>query len=240
MNIDVLAICSHPDDAELCCGGYLIKANRCGMKTAVLDLSSGDMGTRGTAQIRATEAKEGAKKLGLQQRLCLSIPDGHILHNEDNISKVATVIRQLKPKIILTPYWEDHHPDHANTSKIVKDAWWFAGVKKYPIEGETHRAERILYYISRYRIEPNFIFDISDVFAEKTSAVLCYGSQLYSKSSSEPITQISNPSFLEGWEAKQRALGSSIGVQYGEGYIMRTPVPLNDPRAVLLDVAGII
>ena len=238
--VDVLAICSHPDDAELCCGGYLLKAKKQGMTTAVLDLSAGDMGTRGTEQMRAEEAIEGAKVLGLTKRECLHIPDGHILHSEEHIAKVAAAIRHYQPKIILAPYWEDHHPDHANTSRIVKDAWWFAGVKKYPIKGEPHRAERILYYVSRYRVEPTLIFDISDVWEEKKKAVLCYGSQLHKTGSDEPITQIAGPSFLEGWEAKQRSWGGSIGVLYAEAYVMRTPVPLADPAAVLLGVAGII
>lgn len=238
--VDVVAICSHPDDAELCCGGYLLKAAAAGMKTAVVDLSAGDMGTRGTPELRAAEARAGAEALGLSRRECLNIPDGHIQHNEETIAKVAAVIRQLKPKLILTPYWEDHHPDHANTSRIVKDAWWFAGVTKYPVAGEPHRAERILYYVSRYRVEPSLIVDISDVFEQKEAAVRCYGSQLHSSGSDEPATQISDASFLEGWAAKQRSWGGAIGVRYGEGYVMRTPVPLNDPHAVLLGVPGII
>ena len=126
--VDVLAICSHPDDAELCCGGYLLKASAAGMSTGVIDLSSGDMGTRGTPETRSLEAVEGARLLGLSTRECLNIPDGHIMYSQENIALVAAAIRRLRPQIILTPYWEDHHPDHANTSRIVKDAWWFAGV----------------------------------------------------------------------------------------------------------------
>lgn len=244
MTIDFLAIVAHPDDAELTCAGLLMQAKAAGSTTGVVDLTRGEMSSNGTPEQRDSEAAEASAIMNLDLRLNLGWADGHIAYSEENIIKIVEVIREYKPRMIIAPYWEDHHPDHANTSKLVKDAWWFSGIKKYPAKGEAHRAENVLYYLARYAFTPSLVLDVTEHWPKKREAVACYRSQLHVKKEGEKAgsakTFIADPSFLDMWEGRHAHFGSLIGAKYGEAYLMRTPVAITNPGDLLGGRPGII
>ena len=232
MALDVLAFCAHPDDAELNCAGLLLRAKSSGASIGVCDLTHGEAGTRGTAAERDREATEAALVLGLDERINLDLPDGAVTCTLENRIKLIEVIRAHRPRLIIAPYWEDHHPDHTNTSLLSQEAWWFAGVGKHAGIGSPHRPESILHYMARYQFRPSLVVDISDHWQRKRKAVACYRSQLYDPTRGEPETAISADSFLDAWEGRNRYYGSLIGVEYGEPYLMRGPVPVEDPMTL--------
>ena len=233
MPVDVLAICAHPDDAELTCAGTLLVAKAHGASIGVVDLSRGEMGSRGTVEERDAEAAAASEVLGLDVRVNLGLPDTAIEPTRENISKVVEIIRGHRPQMLLAPYWEDHHPDHAAASQIVKSAWWFAGVARYPGAGAPHRPELVMYYHARFSFTPSLVVDISDHFETKKRSVLCYKSQLYDPSGGGPETYLANPDFMAQWHARHRYMGSLIGVTYGEAYCLRAPVPVRTPLSLL-------
>lgn len=240
MKIDLLAICAHPDDAELTCAGLLLKAKNSGASIGVVDLTSGEMGSRGSGSQRRQEADEAAKVLGLDLRLNLGLPDGRLAATEENCIKLVELIRRYRPDMLIGPWWEDHHPDHVAASELMKSAWWFAGVHKYPADGEPHRPERVLHYPARYMFQPSLVVDISSVWETKKKAVACYPSQLHDPTSKEPAIYCSDPQFEELWEGRHRSVGALIGVPYGEAYLVRSPVPVFDPLTLLAGNAGVV
>jgi N-acetylglucosamine malate deacetylase 1 len=240
VDINILAICAHPDDAELTCAGLLLHAKVRGSTIGVVDLTQGEMGSRGTAEDRVNEAANAAEILGLDLRLNLEFPDGNIRVDKENIIRIIDVIRRYRPKILIAPYWEDHHPDHEATSRLVKNAWWFSGVAKHPGQGSPHRSERILYYLARFPFQPSLVIDISDYWEIKKKAILCYHTQLHNSHDELPETYTSTPDFIDEWEGRHRYLGSLIGVKYGEAYYMRSPVPVFNPHSLLGDLPGIL
>jgi N-acetylglucosamine malate deacetylase 1 len=236
--IDILAIGAHPDDIELTCAGLLLRAKQAGARIGVVDLSRGELGSRGSRESREQEAAAATEVLGLDLRLNLDLPDGGIAHTPANVRNLVEVIRRWRPKLLLGPFWEDHHPDHVATSLLVKDAWWFAGVVRYPGRGPAHRPERVLHYHTRYDFRPSLIVDISEVYEIKKRAVSCYHSQLHSVGGgAEPETFLSTPDFLLHWEGKQRFFGAQIGVAFGEAYYLQTPVPVYDPLSLVAPAA---
>ena len=238
--VDVLAICPHPDDAELGCAGLLLSAQERGGRIGVVDLSSGELGSRGTPETRAQESRRASEIMRLDVRINLGMPDGAIEATIAARTELVSVIRRLKPRIVVAPYWEDHHPDHSATSELAKAAWWYAGVTKHPGEGPPHRPERLLHYLGRFRFAPSLIVDVTSVFDRKRQAALCYASQIDATSVAGPETFLSRPDFLESWEGKHRYLGSLIGAEYGEGYLMRQPVPVFDPLTLAGDRRAVI
>ena len=233
MAIDVLAVCAHPDDAELACAGLLLSAKAAGATIGVCDLTRGEAGTRGSATDRADEAIAASAVLGLDARINLELPDGALTCTLENRVRLVEVLREHRPRLLIAPYWEDHHPDHSNTSLLAKEAWWFAGVAKHPGIGNPHRPEAMLHYMSRYQFRPSLIVDISEYWNQKRQAATCYRSQLHDPERHEPDTTISSPGYLATWEGRHRYYGSLIGVDYGEPYLMRGPVPVQDPMALV-------
>ena len=248
MAVDVLAVCAHPDDAELGCAGLLLRCKAAGARVGVVDLTRGELGSRGNAALRNEERARATAILGLDVRLDLDLPDGFVERSVEYRTRLVEVIRSERPRMLVGPYWEDHHPDHVNTSLLMKDAWWFAGVAKHPGGPSPHRPEAMLFQLSRYVARPSLIVDISEQFATKARAVACYASQLHRPAAAdappdangEPETYLSRSDFLAAWEGRHRYYGRMIGAEFGEAYLMRNPVPITDPMTLLAGRPGVM
>src|SRR5271166_881160 len=176
-NFDVLAIAAHRDDVEQTCGGTLLKMVECGRRTAILDLTQGEMGTRGTIEDRAREAGEAARILKVSWRQALDIPDGHVENTYDNRLKVARVIRQLRPRVLILPYWQARHPDHATASVLGYEAAFLAGLAKLDLGAAPHRPYKIIYASLYADVRPTFVVDVSEQFDTRFAALMAYRSQ---------------------------------------------------------------
>src|ERR1700738_1002288 len=177
MNLDLLAIAAHPDDVELTCGGTLLKMAQRGYKTGILDLTAGEMGTRGTPEIRAREAARAARFLGVKWRGTLGVPDSDVQPSRQHKLRLAGVIRELRPKTVILPYWEARHPDHYHASTLGYEGCFLAGLKQVPIEGEAYRPFKILYATSFADVRPTFVVDITKEFERRRKAILAFSSQ---------------------------------------------------------------
>src|SRR5258706_2981188 len=177
MRVDLLAIAAHPDDVELTCGGTLVKMARRGYKTGILDLTAGEMGTRGTPETRAKEAAKAAKLLDVAWRGTLGVPDSDVQPTRQHKLKLAGVIRELRPKTVILPYWEARHPDHDHASTLGYEGSFLAGLKALPIAGEAHRPFKILYATSFADVRPSFVVDITKEFDRRRNAILAFASQ---------------------------------------------------------------
>src|SRR6476619_2343370 len=198
-NLDVLAVFSHPDDAELSVSGTLLKLKSYGYRTGICDVTKGEMGTRGTPEIREKEALDAARILKLDVRVNLEQPDGHVWPSETARTSLVRVLRQYKPKVLLTTHEDDPHPDHANTSIIVRQAARLATMVRYDEESGLPAVHMpaIMHSLFSRRIVPSFIVDVSEFVDEKMKSIRAYGSQFYSASSEEPETRISERGFLD-------------------------------------------
>jgi len=233
--IDVLAVFSHPDDAELNVAGTLLKLKHIGYRTGVCDLTRGEMGTRGTVEIRAQEATEAARVMKLDVRINLDQPDGHVWLTEEARTAMVRTIRALQPKILLTTHWDDPHPDHANTSRIVREAARLATMTRYDEQaGQAPVAmPAIMHSIFSRRVVPSFIVDVSDFVEQKMNAIKSHSSQFYRAESDEPATRISEKGFLDQIEFRMRYFGSLISVAAGEPFFVREALNVEDPIRLL-------
>lgn len=244
MKLDILAFGVHPDDVELGCAGTLLAAVAEGKKVGVIDLTQGELGTRGNAEIRMQEAAAAAKVMQLSVRENLQMADGFFEHNEMNIRKVVQAIRTYQPSIILCNAPEDRHPDHGRSSKLVSDAAFLSGLRKietFNKEGKPQEAWRpsyVFHYIQDRFIQPSFVIDISAHQEDKMKAILCYTTQFHQEQTElqEPQTYISSPEFLESVKARAMMLGKRIGVQYAEGFISEKVLGLTSFDAFIQNV----
>lgn len=226
MKLDILAFGVHPDDVELGCAGTLLAAIAEGKKVGIIDLTQGELGTRGTAETRKVEATNAAKVLGVDVRENLNMADGFFKNDEEHQLKVIEVIRKYQPEIIICNSPEDRHPDHGRSAALVSDASFLSGLRKIvtSCEGKKQEAWRpkyVFHYIQDRFFEPDFVVDISAYHDTKIKSVLCYTTQFYNPELSEPQTYISNPQFLESIKARAMMLGKRIGVDYAEGFISK-------------------
>ena len=233
--VDALAVFSHPDDAELTVAGTLLKLKSLGYRTGVLDVTRGEMGTRGTPEGRAAEAGEAARLLGLDARLNLEQPDGHVWPTEDARRALVRVLRACKPKLVLTAHWDDPHPDHANTARIVREAARLASMRRYDeATGQAAiRMPAIAHSVYSRLVVASFIVDVSEHAEGKMAAIRAHASQFWSPDSKEPETRISSEDFLAQIEFRLRYYGSLIGVAAGEGFYVREALNVHDPVALL-------
>jgi bacillithiol biosynthesis deacetylase BshB1 len=234
MNVDVLVIGAHPDDIELACGGTVAKLVRQQRKVALCDLTQGELGTRGTREIRTREANRAAEILGVETRRNLQIPDGGIEMSRKNLLKIITLIREIRPSLLIIPYGTERHPDHVHTSELCREAWYYSGLQKIKtrIKGklqERHRPHHYFEFMQWMEFEPAFIVDITDSFDLKMKSVRAHASQFYNPDSKEPETKLSRPDFLEVIETRCRYFGSKIGVKYGEPFMSKWSLGIVSP-----------
>ena len=226
MKLFVLAFGAHPDDVELSCSGTLINEIKKGNKAGVIDLSAGELGTRGTAETRASEAALASKVMGLAIRENLGMRDGFFVNDEPHQLKVIKAIRKYQPEVVLANILDDRHPDHGRAGKLVSDACFFAGLSKIETVGDDGipqqrwRPKHLLHYIQDRFYEPNLIVDISDVFDQRMEAIKAYSTQFHTspESNKGAQTYISTPDFLDALVARCRLMGKRIGVKYAEGF----------------------
>ena len=223
--LDILTFAPHPDDAELGCGGSLIRAVDQRLRVAVADLTIGEMGSRGTPENRESERQHAAELIGLQARYALGLPDSQIGASPSQRTPVIELIRQTRPRIVLIPYGQDRHPDHAAASQLVTNACFFAGVRKVG-EGQPHRPEHIYYYSLHSPFPPSFVIDVSSTCARKMAAVRAYKSQ-FQHNNGDVETALSSPNFMRTLEARAVWFGAMIGVGYGEAFYSPGPVVLD-------------
>jgi bacillithiol biosynthesis deacetylase BshB1 len=229
MTLDLLAIAAHPDDVELTCGGTLLKMAQRGYKTGILDLTAGEMGTRGTPEIRAAEAAKAAKILGVAWRGNLGVPDSDVQPSRQHKLRLAGMIRELRPKTVLLPYWEARHPDHYHASTLGYEACFLAGLKQLAIAGEPYRPFKILYTTAFAEVRPTFVVDITAQYALRRKAILAYGSQFRpAKTERRGKVFLGLEELEEEMDRLARNSGHWIGVKYGEPFLMRELAKVDD------------
>lgn len=238
MKLDILAFGVHPDDVELGCAGTMMAAIDQGKKVGIVDLTRGELGTRGTPATRTQEAAAAAKIMGVDVRENLDMADGFFANDEAHQRKIIALIRKYQPDVILANAPEDRHPDHGRSAKLVSDAAFLSGLRKVETihEGITQTAWRPAYtfhYIQDRFIQPSFVIDITAYMERKMEAVLAYGTQFTNADTSEPQTYISSPQFLETVKARALMLGKRIGVGYAEGYITEKIIGFSNFDAII-------
>ncbi len=234
--LDILVIAAHPDDAELGAGGTMAKSIAQGKTVGILDLTRGELGTRGTPELRADEATAAAKILGVAFRVNASLPDGFLDNTKEQQMAIIPFIRKYRPRIVLTNTVHDRHPDHAKAAKLVSDACYLSGLRAIPTftsEGKgqnSWRPKAIYHFVQDFYIKPDFVVDITDTFEKKMEAIRAFSSQFYNGTEQKPdeITPISTPQFVHFVEARAREYGRTIGVEFGEGFTVERVLGVAD------------
>ena len=218
--IDVLAVMAHPDDAEIFCGGALIKAAEAGERTGVLDLTAGEAGSRGTRESRAHEAAAAAKVMGLAVRRCAGLPDTAVVNDRESQVVVAGLIRELKPRVVVTHWVEGRHPDHRGAARLARDASFLAGLRNFPAGGAPHRPEKVVHALAfrEDAVKPTFVIDISAQMERKLEALAAYGTQFEGKSGIGEVFPGGDRPVLEQIRAVHATYGAMIRCRYAEPY----------------------
>jgi bacillithiol biosynthesis deacetylase BshB1 len=241
MKLDILAIGSHPDDVELGCSGTLIKEVKRGKKVGVIDLTQGELGTRGTIESRYSEAADSAKIMGLAVRENLKMRDGFFKNDEEHQMLLIKALRKYQPEIVIGNILEDRHPDHGRAGWLIYDACFLSGLAQVKTaddngkQQEKWRPKMLLHYIQDRFYEPDIVIDISQEWEQRIKAVKAFKSQFHNADSREPQTYISSPEFMEALTSRARLLGKRIGVKYGEGFISKKNIGLQNLDALVLN-----
>ena len=229
MKLDLLAIAAHPDDVELTCGGTLLKMASQGYKTGILDLTAGEMGTRGTPEIRAKEAARAAKLLRVSWRGTLGVPDSDVQPSRQHKLRLAAVIRELRPKTVIVPYWEARHPDHYHASTLGYEGCFLAGLKQLPVEGEAYRPFKVLYATAFAEVRPTFVVDITPFYEQRRKAILAYRSQFRpAKGEKKSKVHLAIDRLEQEMNQLSGHYGQLIGVKYGEAFLMKELIKVED------------
>jgi N-acetylglucosamine malate deacetylase 1 len=232
LKLDILVLAAHPDDAELGCGGTIVKHIALGHKVGIVDFTMGELGTRGTPESRQVEAMAAARILGISVRENLKLPDGFFQNEKKYQLEVVRAIRKFQPEIILASAVYDRHPDHGRAADIAFEACFLSGLLKVETEDNGKRQapwrpKAMYHYIQSQLLKPDFVVDVTSHWDKKMEAVMAYKTQFYDASSKEPETYISKPGFLKMIHARATELGQGIGVEYGEGFTVRRVVGVN-------------
>jgi len=237
--VDVLAFGPHPDDVELGCGGTLAALAARGV--GIVDLTRGEMATRGTPGTRAAEAAEAARILGARFRVNLDLGDGDLRTDRAAQLLVVEAVRRARPRLVLAPWTEDRHPDHERAGRLVSEASWYAGLAKLETALPAHRPDQVVFYAAYALLQPTFLVDVTAAFETKRAALRAYKSQFHvpeAPSVGEPETYVSSKSFWDGVEARARAYGRVANVAYAEGFFSKTPPTLADPAGAFAGYEG--
>lgn len=229
--VDALAVSAHPDDVELTCGGTLARLVASGRTFGIVDLTRGEMGTRGSAEQRDEEARRAAEILGAAFRRTLDCGDGGLRTGRAEELALIEEIRRARPRIVLAPYPDDRHPDHARAGRLVGDAAFYAGLRKIETAHPAHRPQQVLYFSTMYEQRPDFVVDVSATHEVKMRAIRAFASQFHDPASTAPQTMLTTESFLAFVEGRARNAGASIGVAFGEGFRSMRPPRIDDPIA---------
>jgi bacillithiol biosynthesis deacetylase BshB1 len=239
MKVDILAFGVHPDDVELSCSGTLINEIKQGKRVAIVDLTQGELGTRGTAQTRSQEAATAAQILGVHARENLSMRDGFFQNDEAHQRLIIQAIRKYQPSIVLANVLHDRHPDHGRAGQLVRDAAFLSGLSKIETRDADGNAQAkwrptyVLHYIQDFYHEPDMIVDISDAFEQRMASIHAYKTQFLQEANDGPQTYISSPEFYDSIIARCRLMGKRIGVKYGEGYLTEKKIGLPNFNALI-------
>lgn len=233
MKLDILAFAAHPDDVELSCSGTLIKHIKMGYKVGICDLTRGELGTRGSAELRKIEADKATKIIGNSVRENLGFADGFFSNDKEHQLKIIEIIRKYQPEIVLCNAINDRHPDHPRASNIVSEACFYSGLTKIEtsnngVKQNAWRPKNVYHYIQFRYIEPDFVVDISDELEQKIESVKAYSSQFYQPSSNEPETAISSKQFFDSISERASEFGKTIGVKYAEGFTKERYLGVNN------------
>lgn len=239
MKVDILAIGAHPDDVELGCGGTIAKMISEGKTVAIIDLTKGELGTRGTDITRKQEAADAAKILGISARENLEMKDGFLQNSDEYQMRIVKMIRKYQPEIVLANATDDRHPDHAKAAKLVSDACFLSALKKIEtaLDGKNQefwRPKHVFHFIQWKEIEPDFVIDISDFMEKKIEACMAYKTQFYNPESKEPVTPIATKDFLESLTYRAQNLGRLSGCTYAEGFTAEKMIALKNFEGIVL------
>lgn len=226
--VDLVFISAHPDDIELCCGGTIIHCVDRGQKVGIVDLTSGEMGTRGNAETRKRESEEAEKLMGSSFRLQLDFGDGGLKTGREQELELIRVLRSARPSIVFAPWPDDRHPDHSRAGRIVTEASFYSGLTKIDTGQKAHRPQTVAYFLQNYMQPPSFIVDVSAAHERKMKAVAAFKSQFYNPDSTEPSTRIAEKSFLAMIEGRARHYGGMIGAEFGEPFVTKLPPRVQD------------
>lgn len=226
--VDLLFIAAHADDLELSCGGTIVRAVNDGVRVGMLELTRGEMGTRGTPQTRKREAKKAASILGVTFREHLDFGDGGLRTGREEEMQLIEFLRRTRPKLVFAPWPDERHPDHVRTGRIVTDSSFYAGLRQIHTKFAAHRPQAVIYYMQNYVLHPSFVVDVTDSWKTKMRAVGAFRSQFFSAKSKEPRTFLSEKRFLEMIDARGKHFGALIGVLYGEAYLTKQPPRVDD------------
>lgn len=232
MKLDILAFGAHPDDVELGCSGTLAKEVSLGKKVGIVDLTRGELGTRGSVEIRNSESAKASEILGIHVRENLDMRDGFFVNDEAHQLKIIQMIRKYQPDVVICNAIDDRHIDHGKGSKLVSDACFLSGLRKIETEWEgssqqAWRPKAVYHYIQWKNIEPDFVVDISGFMEVKMESILAYGSQFYNPNSNEPTTPIATKNFLDSIKYRAQDLGRLVGVEFAEGYTVERYLAVN-------------
>lgn len=231
-DVDVLAFGAHPDDIEIGCGGTLIKLVDMGFTVAMADMVRGEMGTRGTVETRKAEAAAAAKIIGVTARENLALADGNIQVTEEAKRKVAEVVRSYRPRLVFIPYYEDRHPDHYHASEVAYEGIFLAGLTRFETGQDSYRPPQVLYYMGWYEFKPTFTVDITAQFERKMEAIYAFSTQFKPNDTFYKQTRLTSREYNWGLVHRMAYYGSLIGKQYGEGFLVRGNMEVENPLEV--------
>jgi N-acetylglucosamine malate deacetylase 1 len=226
--VDALFFDAHPDDIELSCGGTIVSFVSRGLSVGIVDLTSGEMGTRGTPETRRRESSASAEILGAAFREQLDFGDGCLRTGREEELQIIDVVRKYRPKVVFAPWPDERHPDHARAGRLITEASFYAGLRALETAQPAHRPQATIYYLQNYLVPLSFVVDVTKAWETKVRAIGAFESQFYNPSSTEPETFIAKKSFLAMIEARGRHFGALIGAEYGEAYVTKQPPKIDD------------